>query len=85
MIVADRLAEIHFTAQDEGSTDLGEVAIVDLDPFLRGPLFTDGDWCRARSRPTHSPRWPVEPVEQTQISPPARAARYLEVRRPRSA
>jgi chorismate-pyruvate lyase len=80
MIVADRLAEIHFTAQDEASPDLGEVDIVHLDSFLRGLLFTDGTVSRALEAHTLS-SVAVEPVEQTEISPPARAARYLEVRR----
>lgn len=79
MIAADRLAELHFAAQHEASNDLGEVQIVDLDPFLRGLLFTDGTVSRALEAQMLS-AVAVDAVEQVTTSPPARAARYLEVK-----
>ena len=80
MIVADRLAALHFTAQDEGTTDLDHVDIIRLDPFLRGLLFTDGTVTRALEAHTLSPV-AVEAVEQTQALAPTRVARYLGVKR----
>jgi chorismate-pyruvate lyase len=77
MIVADRLAELHFTAQHEASADLEQVEIVRLDPFLRGLLFTDGTVSRALEAQTLS-LVTVEALEQLQTSPPDRAARYLD-------
>jgi len=78
MMVAERLAELHFTAQEEASTDLDDVDIVQLDPFLRGLLFTDGTVSRALEAQTLAPVM-VEAVEQTQAAAPARVARYLDV------
>jgi chorismate-pyruvate lyase len=78
MTVANRLAELHFTAQGEAAADLEPVDIVHLDPFLRGLLFTDGTVSRALEAQTLSVV-AVEAVEQAPASVPARAARYLEV------
>jgi chorismate-pyruvate lyase len=80
MTVADRLAELHFTAQLEASTDLDVVDIVHLDPFLRGLLFTDGTVSRALEAHTLLPV-KVETVDQAQAPVPARVARYLDVDR----
>lgn len=78
MIVADRLAELHFTAQHEASSELDGVEIVHLDPFLRGLLFTDGTVSRALEAHTLF-SVAVETVEQVDASVPVRAARYLKV------
>jgi chorismate-pyruvate lyase len=78
VIVADRLTELHFTAQDEAPADLQAVEVVRLDPFLRGLLFTDGTVSRALEAQTLTPV-ALEAVEQTRIPAPARAARYLDV------
>ncbi len=78
MIVADRLAELHFTAQHEVPDDLGLVEIVALDPFLRGLLFTDGTVSRALEAQMLAPV-SVQPLEQVEASPPAPVARALEL------
>lgn len=78
MIAADRLAELHFTAQYEASSDLDDVNIAHLDPFLRGLLFTDGTVSRALEAQRLSPV-AVEAVEQVHAPVPARIARYLDV------
>ncbi|HSZ14709.1 MAG TPA: chorismate pyruvate-lyase family protein [Solirubrobacteraceae bacterium] len=78
MIVADRLAERHFTAQHDAPADLEQVEIVALDPFLRGLLFTDGTVSRALEAQMLAPV-SVQPLEQVESSPPAPVARALEL------
>jgi chorismate-pyruvate lyase len=78
MVVADRLAERHFTAQHEAAAELQRLDIASLSPFLRGLLFTDGTVSRALEAQMLSPV-AVEPVEQLSTSPPARVARWLEL------
>ncbi len=78
MIVADSLADLHFTAQAEASTDLEVLDIVRLDPFVRGLLFTDGTVTRALEAQTLAPVT-VEAIEQQQMPAPERTARYLQV------
>ena len=78
MIVADRLTELHFAAQDEATVDLEVVEVARLDPFLRGLLFTDGTVSRALEAQTLTPV-ALEAVEQTRTPAPTRAARYLDV------
>jgi chorismate-pyruvate lyase len=78
MILAERLAQLHFGAQHEGSQDLEPVEIRSLDPFLRGLLFTDGTVSRALEAHTLS-NVSVEMLEQGPSAPPARIARYLHV------
>jgi len=78
MVVAERLAERHFTAQHEAATDLQRLNVGDLSPFLRGLLFTDGTVSRALEAQMLSPV-AVEPLEQLSTSPPARVARWLEL------
>lgn len=78
MVVADRLAERHFTAQHEATPDLGRLNVADLSPFLRGLLFTDGTVSRALEAQMLSPV-AVEPVEQLSTRAPAREARWLEL------
>jgi chorismate--pyruvate lyase len=76
--VADRFADLHFALQHEKSSDLRDVEIVALDPFLRGLLFTDGTVSRALEAQTLS-RVTVVPVEQVTAPVPQPAARYLGV------
>jgi chorismate-pyruvate lyase len=80
MIVADRLAELHFTALSEAAVHLDGVPIVQLDPFLRGLLFTDGTVSRTLEAQMLAPVT-VETVEQEPASPPAQIARHLDVDR----
>ena len=84
MIVADRLTELHFTAQDEAAADLQAVEVARLDAFLRGLLFTDGTVSRALEAQTLTPV-ALEAVEQIRTPAPERAARYLDVPSRRSA
>ncbi len=77
-MVGDRLAQLHFAAQDQRPSDLADVEIVDLDPFLRGLLFTDGTVSRALEAQTLAPVT-VEAIEQARAPAPAPLARYLEV------
>ncbi len=74
---AERLAELHFIAQDEAE-DLRELPIPQLDAFLRGLLFTDGTVTRALEAHTLC-KVEVEPVEQEPVRAPARIGRYLEL------
>jgi chorismate-pyruvate lyase len=78
MIVADRLTELHFTAQQESAADLEAVEVAALDPLLRGLLFTDGTVSRALEAQTLIPV-SLRAVEQTRAPVPARAAGYLDV------
>ncbi len=77
-VVANHLADLHFTLQHERSPDLEDVEIVALDPFLRGLLFTDGTVTRALEAQTLS-RVTVEPVDQRTVPVPEPAARYLSL------
>lgn len=76
--VAEHLGELHFTAQHEASKDLRELQITQLDPFLRGLLFTDGTVSRALEAHTLA-RVAVETVAQSPGAAPERIARHLRV------
>jgi benzoate-CoA ligase family protein len=76
--VAEQLGELHFTAQHEASKDLRELQITQLDPFLRGLLFTDGTVSRALEAHTLA-RVAVETVEQSPGPAPDRIACHLHV------
>lgn len=77
-MVADRLAQLHFSAQDQRPAELAGVEIVELDPFLRGLLFTDGTVSRALEAYTLAPVT-VEPLDQAQTTAPALLARQLQI------
>jgi chorismate-pyruvate lyase len=76
-MVVDRLAERHFSAQNEASTGLQDLDLLRLDPFLRTLLFTDGTVSRALETQTLSPVV-VDTVEQVRTPAPALLARYLQ-------
>ena len=78
MTVAARLGEFHFTAQREIAKDLREVQITQLDPFLRGLLFTDGTVSRALEAHTLA-RVSVQTVGQDPSFATGRVARHLGV------
>lgn len=78
MNVADCLAKAHFTARGEAAKDLERVEVSDLEPMLRGLLFTDGTVSRALEAQTLSPVV-VDILEQAQAPVSARLARYLEL------
>jgi chorismate-pyruvate lyase len=75
---AERLTELQFTLQHEKPEALRDVAIEELDPFLRALLFTDGTVTRSLEAHTLSPVT-VRPLEQVTVAAPADAARCLEV------
>lgn len=76
MTVEGELAAQHFVAQSEGEMGLRGVDIVELDPFMRGLLFTDGTVSRALEAHTLS-AVRVTAVEQTRVLAPEREGRYL--------
>ena len=78
MTVAERLVSLHFTAQQDAASDLEVVEMTQLDPFLRGVLFTDGTVSRALEAHTLC-HVAVEAVEQAPGPVPARVARQLEL------
>lgn len=77
-MVADRLANRHFTAQAELPVELAQLDMGELDPFMRGLLVTDGTV--SRTLEANSLRAvEVEPVEQSEAPPPAAVARHLQL------
>lgn len=78
MIVADRLAQLHFTAREDAPADLQPVQTARLDSFLRGMLFTDGTVSRALEAHTLT-HVAVETVQQEPSAAPAPIARHLRV------
>lgn len=78
MVIADRLAMLHFTMQHAETAGLQNVDLEALDPILRGLLFTDGTVTRALEVQTLS-RVTVDVVDQSPIPVPAQVARCLEV------
>jgi chorismate-pyruvate lyase len=74
---AERLTKLQFTRQHDKPEALRDVAIEELDPFLRALLFTDGTVTRSLEARTLSPVT-VRPFEQVTVSAPADAASCLE-------
>jgi chorismate-pyruvate lyase len=75
--VGQRLASVHFTAQ-EASNGLASVQITQLDAFLRALLFTDGTVSRTLEAHTLS-HVSVEALEQEPCPLPAPIAGHLDV------
>jgi chorismate-pyruvate lyase len=78
MTVAQGLVGVHFTAQHDTPSELSPVDIAQLDPFLRGVLFTDGTVSRALEAHTLC-EVVVNTVEQTPGPVPAPVAQQLEL------
>jgi chorismate-pyruvate lyase len=78
MTVAQSLVGTHFTAQPDTPSELSPVDIAQLDPFLRGVLFTDGTVSRALEAHTLC-EVVVNTVEQTPGPVPAPVAQQLEL------
>jgi chorismate-pyruvate lyase len=74
---ADELAQRHFALQDSRPAHLGEINLAELEPFLRGLLFTDGTVTRTLEVQTLSPV-SVEVTDQTDIAVSGRIAEHLE-------
>jgi chorismate-pyruvate lyase len=68
---ADGLARRHFVLQDRRPSHLGDVGLAEMEPFLRGLLFTDGTVTRTLEVQALS-QVSVEVVDQsdTTVSPP---------------
>jgi chorismate-pyruvate lyase len=75
---AERLTKLQFTLQHDKPEALRDIAIEELDPFLRALLFTDGTVTRSLEARTLAPVT-VRPLEQVTVSAPADAASCLEV------
>lgn len=76
IVVADRLANRHFTAQQDLPERLAQLEPAELDAFLRGLLVTDGTV--SRTLEAHSLRSVlVEPVGQPEDPPPDYVVRHM--------
>jgi len=78
MGASDELARRHFVLQDRRPTHLGEINLAELEPFLRGLLFTDGTVTRTLEVQALSPV-SVEVVAQTDVALSGQIAENLEV------
>jgi chorismate-pyruvate lyase len=74
---SDQLAQRHFVLQDSRPAHLGEVDLEELEPFLRGLLFTDGTVTRTLEVRTLSPV-SVEVADQTGIAVRGQTAKHLK-------
>lgn len=75
---AGQLSQRHFVRQDSRPAHLGEIGLAELEPFLRGLLFTDGTVTRTLEVQTLSPV-SVQVTGQTDVAVGAQAAAHLEV------
>lgn len=75
---ADELAQRHFVLQEHRPTHLGDIGLREMDPFLRGLLFTDGTVTRTLEVQALS-RVSVEVVDQTDTTVGGQTARRLGV------
>ena len=76
--LSDDLARRHFVLQDRRPTHFGEIDLAELEPLLRGLLFTDGTVTRTLEVQTFSPV-SVEVVDQTDTPASGQIAEHLEV------
>jgi chorismate-pyruvate lyase len=74
---SEELAPRHFILQGDRPTHLREVNLADLEPFLRGLLFTDGTVTRTLEVQTLSPV-SVEVADQTETTVHRQIAQHLE-------
>jgi chorismate-pyruvate lyase len=75
---SDHLAHRHFVLQGNRPTHLREINLAELEPFLRGLLFTDGTVTRALEVQALSPV-SVEVTDQIDIAVSGQIAAHLEV------
>jgi chorismate-pyruvate lyase len=75
---SDELAQRHFVLQDRRPEHFGEIDLAELEPFLRGLLFTDGTVTRTLEVQTLSPV-SVEVTDQTDIAVSGQIAEHLDV------
>lgn len=74
----DELAQRHFVLQDDRPAHLGEIGLVEMEPILRGLLFTDGTVTRTLEVNTLL-RVFVEVVDQIDTTVSGQTARHLRV------
>jgi len=72
------LAQRHFALQDSRPAHLGDIDLAEMEPFLRGLLFTDGTVTRTLEVQTLS-RVSVEVTDQTDTALTDLVAGHLEV------
>lgn len=74
----DELAQRHFVLQDLRPAHLGDIGLREMEPLLRGLLFTDGTVTRTLEVQALS-RVSVEVVDQTDATVSGQTARHLGV------
>jgi chorismate--pyruvate lyase len=74
----DELAQRHFVLQDRRPAHLGNIGLAEMEPLLRGLLFTDGTVTRTLEVQGLS-RVSVEVVDQTETTVSGKTARHLKV------
>jgi chorismate-pyruvate lyase len=74
---SEELAPRHFILQGSRPPHLGEINLTELEPFLRGLLFTDGTVTRALEVQTLSPV-SVEVADQAESTVRRQVAEHLE-------
>jgi len=72
------LAQRHFVLQDRRPAHLGDVGLAEMEPFLRGLLFTDGTVTRTLEVQALS-RVSVEVIDQAETGVIGQVATHLEV------
>lgn len=75
---SDELAQRHFVLQDRRPAHFAGINLAELDPFLRGLLFTDGTVTRTLEVQALSPV-SVEVADQTDIAVSGQTAEHLQV------
>jgi chorismate-pyruvate lyase len=74
----DELARRHFVLQDDRPAHLGNIGLAEMEPLLRGLLFTDGTVTRTLEVHGMS-RVSVEVVDQAETTVSGRIAGHLKV------
>lgn len=72
------LAQRHFVLQDRRPGHLGDIGLAEMEPFLRGLLFTDGTVTRTLEVQTLS-KVSVKVVDQADTTVSGQTARHLRV------
>lgn len=75
---AEGLSHRHFVLQDRRPSHLGDIGLMEMEPFLRGLLFTDGTVTRALEVQALS-RVSVEVVDQCNMAVSGEIAEHLKV------
>jgi chorismate-pyruvate lyase len=78
VVPAEGLSHRHFVLQDRRPSHLGDIGLAEMEPFLRGLLFTDGTVTRALEVQALS-RVSVEVVDQCDTMVSGEIAGHLKV------